>query len=151
MFEGIRRFIPNNMPLIICLCGSTRFAAAFHEWNLRLTLEGHIILSIGADMKTDAEVFENMQAEQVETIKRQLDVLHLRKIELADRIMVLNDMVEGRPYIGDSTKREIEYARSLGKPIMWLNQDERINKHQKREWVYAQPVPGDWLMGLRFA
>lgn len=45
-----------------------------------------------------------------------LDELHLRKIDLADEVCVLN--VGG--YIGESTRKEIEYAKSLNKPIMYL-------------------------------
>ena len=45
-----------------------------------------------------------------------MDELHLRKIDLADRVLVVN--VGG--YIGDSTKREIEYATATGKPIAYL-------------------------------
>jgi hypothetical protein len=39
--------------------------------------------------------------------KEALDTLYLTKIDLADEILVLN--VGG--YIGESTRREIEYAR----------------------------------------
>jgi hypothetical protein len=42
-----------------------------------------------------------------------LDTLHLRKIDLADEVLVVNPGA----YIGDSTRREIAYARSLGKPV----------------------------------
>ena len=37
-------------------------------------------------------------------------------IDMADRVLVCN--VDG--YIGDSTRREIEYAEGLGKPIEYL-------------------------------
>ena len=42
-----------------------------------------------------------------------LDALHLRKIDLADRVLVVNP----RGYIGESTRREIAYARAAGKPV----------------------------------
>jgi len=51
-----------------------------------------------------------------EGTKAALDKLHLRKIELADEVLVLN--VGG--YIGESTRRELEYARKLGKTIRFL-------------------------------
>ena len=51
--------------------------------------------------------------------KRMLDDLHLRKIDLADEILVLN--VGG--YIGESTRREIEYAKSKMKGIRFLEPD----------------------------
>ncbi len=49
-------------------------------------------------------------------VKKMLDELHLRKIDLADEVLVLNR--DG--YVGDSTRREIAYARSLGKTLRWL-------------------------------
>jgi nucleoside 2-deoxyribosyltransferase len=45
-----------------------------------------------------------------------LDELHLRKIDLADEVFILN--VGG--YIGKGTKREIGYALMTGKPISYL-------------------------------
>ena len=45
-----------------------------------------------------------------------LDDLHLRKIELADEVLILN--VGG--YVGQSTARELAFARSLGKTVRFL-------------------------------
>lgn len=42
-----------------------------------------------------------------------MDELHLRKIDLADRVFVMNP----GGYIGESTRAEIKYANSLGKPV----------------------------------
>src|SRR6266568_1729570 len=91
-------------PTIICLCGSTRFSQAFHDENLRETLLGRIVLSIGCDFKSDHDLM--IAGDLTEEDKERLDELHLRKIDLADEILVLN--VNG--YIGQSTRREIEYA-----------------------------------------
>ena len=96
-----------NRPRIICLCGSTRFLAAFREANLKETLVGKIVLSIGCDFKSDDALGLSV------VDKERLDRLHLRKIDLADDIYILN--VGG--YIGSSTRKEIEYAKSLNKPI----------------------------------
>ncbi len=97
-------------PFIVCLCGSTRFMQAFQEANLRETLAGKIVLSIGCDTKSD----QDLALGPID--KTMLDLLHLFKIDLADEILVLN--VGG--YVGESTRQEIEYARMLGKPIRWL-------------------------------
>lgn len=86
-----------DRPIVVCLCGSTRFSHAFREANLRETLAGRIVLTIGCD-------------------KAGLDELHKHKIEMADEILVLN--VAG--YIGDSTRSEIAHALAHGKPIRWL-------------------------------
>lgn len=46
-----------------------------------------------------------------------LDMLHLRKIDLADRVLVINP----GGYIGESTSREIAYARANGKPVSFTD------------------------------
>lgn len=102
-----------DRPPIVCLCGSTRFFDTFRRENLRLTLAGKIVLSIGCDTKADGDIAEIQDMAQAKT---DLDELHKRKIDLADRVHVLN--VGG--YIGESTRSEIEYATERGKPISYL-------------------------------
>lgn len=105
-----------DRPRIVCLCGSTRFSEAYQEANLRETLEGRIVLTIGADMKSDNDLFLLMPPNERAHLKKTLDELHLRKIDLADEVLVLNV----GDYIGESTQREIEYARNHHKVIRWL-------------------------------
>lgn len=105
-------------PKIVCLCGSTRFSQAFQDANLNETLAGHIVLSIGCNMRSDTDVFGHLSPTELEEVKRNLDALHFRKIELADEILVLN--VGG--YVGLSTSNEIRHARALGKPVRWLEE-----------------------------
>lgn len=99
-----------SRPIIVCLCGSTRFGDAFREANLKETLAGKTVLSIGCDFKSDQALGLN------ESDKIRLDELHKRKIDLCDEILVLN--VGG--YIGNSTRSEIEYAEKLGRRIRYL-------------------------------
>lgn len=106
----------SEIPEIVCLCGSTRFWKEYQRQNLRLTMEGKIVLSIGAATGTDDEHFGNLPKAEYERIKNMLDELHKRKIDLADRVFIIN--VGG--YIGDSTRSEIEYAQQHGKPIDYL-------------------------------
>lgn len=100
-------------PEVVCLCGSTRFMDAFFEEGWRLTLEGKIVLSVGVVKTAEHHAGEALGQE----VADRLDELHLRKIDLADRVLVLN--VGG--YIGSSTRKEIAYAESQGKPIQYLN------------------------------
>jgi hypothetical protein len=102
--------LQESRPQIVCLCGSSRFSEAFRQANLVETLAGKIVLTIGCEWHSDQALG------LTEADKQQLDKLHLRKIDLADIVYVLN--VGG--YIGDSTRREIEYAREQGKAIRWL-------------------------------
>lgn len=101
-------------PLTYCLCGSTNRAAhAFRDEGLRLTLAGQKVLTIGVNAR-DAEL--NISEQQ----KVQLDILHLFKIDDADVVRILN--VGG--YLGESTRRELEYAQRLGKRIEFLEEPD---------------------------
>jgi len=95
---------------IVTLCGSTRFKEQFIEVQKELTLQGCIVISVGLfGHSGDQEVWSD-------GVKQMLDDMHLRKIDLADEIFVIN--VDG--YIGESTRREIAYARSTGKKVNYL-------------------------------
>ena len=95
---------------VITLCGSTRFKEQFIEIQKNLTLEGNIVISVGAFGHCgDNEVWTDGK-------KAMLDRMHLAKIDLADEIFVIN--VDN--YIGDSTRNEIEYAKSKGKKVRFL-------------------------------
>ena len=106
------RTVPLNTPSIICLCGSTRFMDAFFEAGWKFTLQGRIVLSVGVCKHAEHHGGEALG----QNVADKLDELHLRKIDLADSVFVLN--VGG--YIGDSTRKEIEYAKSKDKFIEYL-------------------------------
>lgn len=110
-----RREIGSHIPAIVCLCGSTRFWRTFQQASLRETIAGRIVLSIGAATGTDDEHFGNLPAADYDRIKGSLDDLHLRKIDIADQVLILNV----GDYIGESTARELEYARQRGLPVRW--------------------------------
>lgn len=118
-------------PEVVCLCGSTRFWKEFQEANYKLTMEGKIVLTVGFYPHIEKregvseggnrwyEVIEHKGGENVGCTPEQkveLDKLHFKKIEMADRTHILN--VGG--YIGESTRNEINHARSLGKPVTYL-------------------------------
>lgn len=91
-----------DRPEIVCICGSARFAEEMREVNRDLTFAGVIVVAPG-------EAGEAISVEQ----KALLDALHLRKIDLADQVLVVNP----GGYIGESTRREVAYARASGKPV----------------------------------
>ena len=102
---------------VITLCGSTRFKDEFLKVQKDLTLQGNIVISVGLfGHSGDSEVWENMDEGTLTKQKEMLDDMHKRKIAMADEIFVIN--VDG--YIGESTKSEIEYAKSLGKKVNYL-------------------------------
>lgn len=97
---------------VITLCGSTKFKEEFMQIQKRLTLQGNIVISVGAfGHSGDDEVW-------TEGTKQMLDDMHKRKIDMADEIFVIN--VGG--YIGSSTKSEIEYALSDGEKVTYWQQ-----------------------------
>ena len=101
---------------VITLCGSTRFKDQFLEAQKRLTLAGNIVISVGLfGHSGDDEVW-------TEGTKEMLDDMHKRKIDMADRIYVIN--VNG--YIGSSPRSEIEYAKKKGKQVLFLEPDKAI-------------------------
>lgn len=116
MAESFKPGPMSNRPTIVCLCGSTRFFRAFEDANLRETLEGKIVLSLGSTGQSDAEIFAGWPEERVLETLQKLAELHFEKIRLADEILVLN--VGG--YVGQSTRAEIEFAQGLGKKVRWL-------------------------------
>lgn len=96
-------------PKIVCLCGSTRFKEAFEKAMRDETLKGNIVLSVG--------LFGHLEGLDMSgDTKKMLDQLHLRKIDLADEVLILN--VGG--YIGESTKREEAYAKENKKSVRYL-------------------------------
>ena len=106
----------------IVLCGSTKFIRAFGEWNSRLTMKGNLVYSVA--VVTTGNAMENTQ-------KVLLDYVHMKKIEASDVVFVLD--VGG--YIGESTGREIELAKALGKEILYLSKEYPEWKESDCTWV----------------
>jgi hypothetical protein len=96
---------------VITLCGSTKFKDEFIKIQKELTLSGHIVISVGLfGHFGDDEVWRS------EETKEMLDDMHLRKIDMADAIFVINK----NGYIGSSTRNEIAYALTNGKEVLYL-------------------------------
>ncbi len=92
---------------IITLCGSLKFKKEIMEIAEKMALKGNCILT------PVYPVLENYKrtAKQLKKLKEE----HFKRIELADAILVVNV----NNYIGDSTNLEIEYAKKLGKEILY--------------------------------
>ena len=99
-------------PKVVCLCGSTRFMDAYFEAGWKETLLGNIVLSVGVCKHSEHHGAEALGPDVV----AKLDELHLRKIDEADEVLILN--VGG--YIGESTANELAYARANGKVVRFL-------------------------------
>ncbi|MFH8343071.1 hypothetical protein [Streptomyces sp. AM6-12] len=95
-----------DRPEIVCICGSTRFMDEMRAVNRDLTFAGVIVVAPG---EADGPVTDEQKAV--------LDALHLRKIDLADRVLVVNP----GGYVGESTSREIDYSHATGKPVSFTH------------------------------
>ena len=94
---------------IITLCGSIKFKDEFLKVQEKLVLEGNIVFT--------PNFFNNIKKEEISLeTKEMLDKMHKQKIDMSDEIYVINQ----GGYIGESTKLEIEYAKSKGKKITYL-------------------------------
>ena len=109
----------------ITLCGSTKFKNDFLEWNARLTLQGYLVYTVGLFGHHD-------KIELTKNEKIKLDVLHFNKIDNSDGIFVID--VDN--YVGESTHREIEYAKSKNKDIRFLT--EEFPKWSENDYQYVR-------------
>lgn len=123
-------------PVIVCLCGSTRFLDAFLKASREETLAGKIVLSVGTygHLQQTTVIKDGCMGPQEVAVwtlnpggmsltpeqKLLADELHKRKIDLADEVLILN--VGG--YIGESTRSELEYARRTHKTIRFLEPEK---------------------------
>lgn len=94
---------------IITVCGSLRFYKEMMKITEKMELQGNCMLvPIYNPARPNKDDFTKEEA-------LMLDKMHKEKIKLADAILVVN--VDG--YIGNSTKSEIEFAKSLNKEILY--------------------------------
>jgi hypothetical protein len=102
------------IPSIVCLCGSTRFYDEFQRVNYARTMAGEIVLSVGFYPHAKAVHGHGEGVGHDSAEKAALDELHKRKIDLADKVLVVSDETG---YFGESTCGEIAYAVAHGKPV----------------------------------
>lgn len=93
---------------VITVCGSYKFKNEIVEITEKMALKGNCMLTPIELTKKDKDVYTQ---EDISLLGK----MHLEKIKISDAILVVN--VNG--YIGESTKKEIEYAKSLNKEILY--------------------------------
>ena len=103
-----------DRPEIVCICGSTRFVDEMSAANRDLTFAGVIVVAPGVFLRAEGHQTDELITNEQKTA---LDALHLRKIDLADRVLVVNP----GGYVGESTSREIAYAHATDKPISFTD------------------------------
>ncbi|MGI6334422.1 MAG: hypothetical protein ACOX1A_07490 [Saccharofermentanales bacterium] len=91
----------------VTICGSMKFEKEMMEISFLL------------ETKHDFSVFQcvyNVEHQEISASElKALEQAHFKKIELSDAIYVLD--LNG--YIGEQVTKEIEYAKSLGKEIIY--------------------------------
>ena len=94
------------MNKIVTICGSMRFKDKMMEISKELEIENKYV------------VIQCIYSNDKFTEKEQqiLSDLHYNKIKISDAIYVVN--ING--YIGEATKKEIEFAKSLNKETLYL-------------------------------
>lgn len=92
----------------ITLCGSTRFKELYQEANTLLSQAGHVVYTIAWAKEDESAATPGRQMDRI--TKENLDLVHLGKILNSEAIVVVGEE-NGKPYIGESTRREIVWAR----------------------------------------
>ena len=93
---------------IVTVCGSLRFIKEMLDITEKMELQGNCMLTPIYPTNPDKDAYTESEAVM-------LDKMHKEKIKLSDAILVVN--VDN--YIGNSTKSEIEFAKSLNKEIIY--------------------------------
>ena len=100
---------------IITLCGSMKYKKEMMMVAQKLALEGTCVLTPTYPVLEDIEITEEQRI--------LLKDAHFKRIELSSVIFVVN--IDN--YIGDSTNLEIEYAKKLGKEIIYYTDWKKHN------------------------
>ena len=129
-----------TQPVVVTLCGSTRFRDLFARAFYREEHAGRICLTVPC--------YKDDSCCKTPGDHARLDELHLAKIDLSTEIFVIDPerpwcpkcerhcsatggcrcedcgtAIEWHPYIGESTRREIAYAEAAGKKVRYLSQE----------------------------
>jgi hypothetical protein len=90
---------------IAVICGSMRYQLEMMQLAMHLTSAGYIVLA--------PFVADYAAGKQYDDRKEMLDTMHLVKIDMAEYVYIVGS------HIGESTRREIEYAEDHSKIILY--------------------------------
>lgn len=108
--------------MIITICGSMRFWDKMKSEAGRL-LSNHTVM---LPMPHSDEVAEDLDSKSLKNFYNGLEMSHALNIKNSDAIYVINDIYDGKPYIGSDTYNEINIANRNGKLVFYLNEMENI-------------------------
>lgn len=122
-----------NFP-VACICGSMRF----HDGMLKVAAD----LSAGGYIVLFPFVAFSPGSMQESAEKQMLDEMHLTKIDMARDIFVVTDSTR---YWGDSTSREIDYAREHHKWVQVAQVFAHADGYKSVTYSSLQPIAkGSW-------
>lgn len=94
---------------IITVCGSLKFKSEILAVSEKMALQGNCMLTM-VFPSDDGMVYTDEE-------KELLGMEHKERIRIADAILVM----DVNPYIGESTRNEIAYAKALEKEILYYS------------------------------
>ena len=97
---------------IITICGSLKFENEIKIYSEKLALEGNCVLSVIYPTKEKDKYTD----EELHILGKE----HFKKIDISDAIFVVNK----NGYIGESVRKEINYAEEKNKEIIYLENNE---------------------------
>ena len=103
----------------------------------KMALEGYCVLT------PVYPVSENMERTKEQLIN--LKEAHFKRIELSDAILVVNI----NNYIGDSTKLEIDYAKKLGKKIIYYTDLIENKQNDKLQFIKKKVINNGYVSKKR--
>lgn len=116
---------------VVTVCGSSRFRDEILAAVASLTAAGYLVISLGLFGHTDLPDL-NWETDGSD-LKLMLDAMHRQKITMADAVLV----VDPGGYVGESTRREVEYARRLGKQVYYRSANGLGSAQSVRQVIAA--------------
>lgn len=103
---------------VVTMCGSSRFVDVMAVCAWLIERDEHAV-TMGLHLLPEWYCKTPDHLAEFEGVASEMDALHLQKISMSDQVFVVNV----NDYIGESTTREVEFAKSRGIPIRWFTHD----------------------------
>lgn len=120
-------------PRVVCICGSVRFKEEMMLWACYWSSLNYVMVM--PHCFTHEKFHDTKNRSAVKT-KRQLDILHFTKIAMSEFVFVVD--VDG--YVGESTSREIRFARKRNIPVKYASKVQAstpLVEERLKEWRSA--------------
>ncbi len=124
----------NMKPKVVVICGSSRFVdiMAVCEWIIE---RDELAITMGLNLMPWWYDAPDDHLAESEGCAHLMDILHLRKIDLADEIFVVDADVDDSPYIGSSTRSEINYAIQHDVAVRYFSQEDAMKNEVYRRML----------------